>query len=264
MNFRIIPRGEWGAQHENGSGAAPLPAREVWLHHSVTIAPDLVPPFTDDAAAIRTLERIGEDRFGRGISYTWLITPAGLIFEGHGVDRVGSHTGGRNSIARAICFVGNYEENHPTENQIASAAWLLRHARDRGWIMVARLNGGHRDLKQTACPGQHAYADIPAINQLATRGPVVAPIQEEDVTPEQDRMLWNADRINTAILSGKTEATRIRALQPDGKVVEKTMEIPYLKTLETVLARLDGLTGGAGMRMRIEPNEVTVTLEQTL
>lgn len=167
MEHRIIPRAEWGARHPNGAGNASLPAGGVWLHHSVTIAPDVVPPFDDDFAAVRTLERIGQDRFGRGISYTFVVTPAGLIFEGHSVDRIGAHTAGRNAVDRAICLVGNYETDVPTEQQVDAAAWLLAHGFLAGWWRAAPLLGGHRDVKGTACPGRHAYAAIPAINRQA-------------------------------------------------------------------------------------------------
>ncbi|TWE22857.1 N-acetylmuramoyl-L-alanine amidase [Prauserella muralis] len=173
---QIIPRARWGARHDNGFTAAPLPAEEVWLHHSVTLAPDIQwidadrdGVDDDEERAMRTLEGIGEDRFGGGISYTFLIPPSGRIYEGHGVGRQGSHTGGRNDRARAICFIGNYETHRPTQAQIAAAAWLLRHGKAQGWWRHARLNGGHRDLKATACPGQHAYAAIPAINKLAAQ-----------------------------------------------------------------------------------------------
>lgn len=178
--MEIISRARWGARHASAyrNYTAPLPAGEAWAHHSVTIAPDLVAPFDDDYAAIRTLERIGQDRFGWGISYTWLITPAGLIFEGHRVDGVGTHTADRNSRSRAICFVGNYEAQQLTEAQVRAAAWLLQHAHARGWLRTPRLNGGHRDVKATACPGRHAYAQLGRINQLAAGGPI-----EEDDMP---------------------------------------------------------------------------------
>lgn len=178
--MRIISRAEWGAAHDDGFGTAPLPAREVWLHHSVTVAPDLSPPFTDDDAAIRTLERIGESRFGRGISYTFLITPVGRIYEGHGIARQGAHTRNRNSISRAICLVGNYDLVPPTQAQLDVAAWLLREGKTRGWWTAARLTGGHRDAPgaATACPGRHAHALIAEINRRATTHP----------TPQEDTM----------------------------------------------------------------------------
>jgi len=180
MEYRIIPRAEWGARYDNGSGHRALPATEVWLHHSVTIAPDLIPPFDDDYQAIRDLEQIGEDRFGSGISYTWPITPAGLIFEGHSPDRIGTHTQNHNTVASAICYVGNYEIAAPTVEQTSATAWLLQHAKANGWIKYPQITGGHQDLKATACPGALAYAEIPTINTLAAGPPIVA------VEPKKD------------------------------------------------------------------------------
>lgn len=165
----IIPRSAWGARYPNGFRDAPLPAREVWLHHSVTVAPDLVPPFTDDDAAIRTLENIGQQRFGGGISYTWPITPVGRVYEGHSVHRQGAHTGGRNDIARAICFVGNYDVARPTPQMVEAAAQLLVQEFRAGRITAARLNGGHRQAPgaSTACPGRYGMEAIPVINARA-------------------------------------------------------------------------------------------------
>jgi hypothetical protein len=162
---RIIPRAEWGARYDNGAGQAPLPASEVWLHHSVTAT-------ANGPAVIREIEAIGEARFKTGMSYTWLITANGTIYEGHSPGRLGTHTGGRNSLARAICWVGNYDIALPTPAQIQATAWLLQEAHRRGWIRAPRLNGGHRDLKATACPGKNAYAVIGQINNLAARQPV--------------------------------------------------------------------------------------------
>jgi hypothetical protein len=173
--MRIIPRAEWGAKYPNGAGSAPLPAREVWLHHTVTAA-------KDGPGIIREIEQIGQNRFGSGISYTWLVTPNGDIYEGHSVNRMGTHTGGRNSIARAIALVGNYDVLGMTEKQIDACAWLLRHAHNSNWIRERRLNGGHRDLKATACPGRFAYAQIAEINHRAMFPPGPPfPVKDVDV-----------------------------------------------------------------------------------
>lgn len=189
--MRIIPRNEWGARYPDGFRSAPIPAREVWLHHSVTVAPDLLPPFDDDDAAMRTLERIGQQRFGGGISYTFAITPVGRIYEGHGIGRQGAHTGGRNSISRAICLIGNYDTARPTREQLDAVAWLLREGKTRGWWQQARLTGGHRDAPgaSTACPGRHAHAAIAEINRRA----------EGPVTVLEDRQMTLDELLNTSI-----------------------------------------------------------------
>lgn len=171
--MRVIGRSEWGARYTGGFRAAPTPAQRVWLHHSVTIAPDMVPPWDDDDAAVRTLERIGQQRFGGGISYTFAITPIGRIYEGHGIARQGAHTRGDNTHGRAICLIGNYETARPTAQQIAAVGWLLGHGHAAGWWRAARLAGGHRDAPgaSTACPGRHAHAVMGAMNAAASGAP---------------------------------------------------------------------------------------------
>jgi hypothetical protein len=187
--LKIISRPRWGARHERGFGPAPLPASEVWLHHSVTIAPNLSYVDAnrdgvddDEERAMRTLEAIGEQRFGRGISYTFAVMPSGRVYEGHGVDRIGAHTGGRNSISRAIVLVGDYTRYALTDAQLRAVAALLQRGHAAGWWRRARLNGGHQQAPgaSTACPGRYAMSAIPRINRLAAGPPVDQNPGEDD------------------------------------------------------------------------------------
>lgn len=177
MSLTIISRAQWGAVHDRGSGSRPLPAAEAWLHHSVALMPDLEwvdadrdGVEDDEERAMRALESIGEARFGRGISYTWVVAPSGRVYEGHGVDRIGSHTAGRNTRAMAICLMGNYEVHEPTGLQLAAVAELLRRNVTNGWLRFPKLNGGHRDVKGTACPGIKAYRRVYDVNRMAASG----------------------------------------------------------------------------------------------
>lgn len=195
----LITRAEWGARHPDGDGPAPLPARQWWLHHSATIAPDLAwldadrdGVDDDERRAVRAIEDIGQKRFGQGMSYTWLIPPSGRVYQGHSMGRLGAHTAGRNSVGRAICFVGNYELHEPTAAQLDAAAAVLVAEHRAGRAATHRLTGGHRDLKATACPGRAAYALIPEINRRAAALWIAGPDQEDpmaNLSPEQDRML---------------------------------------------------------------------------
>ncbi|WP_007023083.1 N-acetylmuramoyl-L-alanine amidase [Saccharomonospora iraqiensis] len=181
--MEIIGRARWGARYPDGFRNAPLPASEVWLHHSVTPAPEW--NFADEAAAVRRLEQIGQERFGGGISYTFVVPPSGRVFEGHSVHRQGAHTGGRNDFSRAICLIGNYERRRVSRQQVDAVAALLRHGHARGWWRQARLTGGHRDAPgaSTLCPGRYAQARIAEINRSA----------QEDDMPSSDevaRAVW--------------------------------------------------------------------------
>lgn len=187
----IVTRTEWGARYADGAGPAPLPATEVYLHHSVTIAPDLVPPYDDEDAAMRVLEEIGQRKFRQGISYTYAVMPSGRIYEGHGVDRLGAHTAKRNGIARAIVLVGNYDVDQPTPAQIESTAALLVRGELEGWWTAARLTGGHQDAPgaATACPGRHGLAVVDDINTRAAAIAAAAHDQEDTMNAAQEQLL---------------------------------------------------------------------------
>lgn len=164
---RIIQRPEWGARHEDGFGPRPVGNLEVFVHHSVTIAPDLVPPFTDDYEAVRKLEAIGEARFRRGISYQFPITPAGLIFEGVSIDRIGAAIENYNTPSANIVWVGNYDVDRPPQAMLEATDWLLHHGVAQGWWRDPLVKGGHQDAPgaQTACPGRYGEAVLGALNR---------------------------------------------------------------------------------------------------
>lgn len=164
---RMIQRPEWGARFEDGFGFRPVGNLKVYVHHSVTIAPNLLPPFTDDYAAVRKLESIGEERFGKGISYHIPITPVGLVFEGVSMDRVGAAIEKYNTPTANIVWVGNYDVNRPPLPMLQATDWVLHHGVDRGWWRSALITGGHQDAPgaQTACPGRFAESVLGAINR---------------------------------------------------------------------------------------------------
>ena len=162
----IIQREQWGARYEDGGGNAAVPYDDIVLHHSVTLAPNLLAPFDDDYEAVRKLDLIGETRFGRGISYTWAGTPVGLVFEGHSVHRLGAHTGGHNTRKRAFCMVGDYSTNPPTAALINAVAQVVKQEHAAGRCKSQTIKHGHRDLRQTGCPGNAGYAAIGHINAI--------------------------------------------------------------------------------------------------
>lgn len=200
--MRLISRKQWGARYGDGYGDRPLPASEAWLHHSVTIAPDLKwvdadgdNVDDDEERAMRTIEDIGVQRFGGvyGFPYTFAVMPrGGVVYHGHRVGQMGAHTGGRNDVAIGIVLVGDYEARRPTEAQINAVAWLLRRCVALGWLKTPELTGGHRDVKATACPGQAAYDAIDEINRRAMNP------QEDDMYTDADRSrdneIWKAIR----------------------------------------------------------------------
>lgn len=171
----VIPRSAWGAKFSNGFRTIGLDAwlaagKELWLHHSVTNAPGPDATFEEDCAHMRLIEQIGQNNFGGGISYTWVVMPSGRVFEGHSIDKQGAHTANRNDRSRAICLAGNYDVVALPQRMMNAVALLLRE-------LNAALDGGHRDVYPTACPGRFAYPRVGEINNLAASG---QPIEGDD------------------------------------------------------------------------------------
>lgn len=170
---RIYSRAQWGARHRAGFGSRSgnYPLSECWTHHSVTAHLSASATVAQEMAQMRILERIGQQRFGGGISYSFVIFPSGRIYMGLGASRIGAHTGGRNSISLGVVFAGNYENSRPTSAAESTYAELLQGLRRIGVLRSARTNGGHRDAPNhswNACPGKHLHARLPAINRIAS------------------------------------------------------------------------------------------------
>lgn len=262
--MRIISRSEWGARYGDGAGPAQTPASEVWLHHTVTVAPDMAEPWDDDYAAMRRLDEIGADSFGEqyGVPYTFVITPVGLIFEGHAVAQQGAHTKGHNTVGRAIAWVGNYENRQPTQQQIEATAWLLQHGHAQGWWIQPRLTGGHRDVYATACPGIHAYNTIPEINRLAASGAI-----EEDEL-DMDRATFEQQVHNGVLQALHNPDVRgeiLRAVWHDATVSRSGNDIPALQELADAKTKaLEAVAQAAGLTAAVQKlaDQTGVTTEQ--
>lgn len=181
----VIPRKSWGARFKAGFGPAPE-ASELWLHHSVTTSAGEAATEAQDAATVRKLEDIGQERFGGGISYTFAVCRSGRVFEGTGGLRVGAHTGGRNTRARAIVLIDDCTTRRPSTAAMDAVADLVRYGKAAGYWSVDRLTGGHRDAPNaaTSCPGNAAWALIPVINSRAVTAHLADDEDDGEMTPE--------------------------------------------------------------------------------
>lgn len=178
----IAPRASWGPIHSDGFAAIGTGAwKDIYVHHSVTSVPGGAnASVAQEQQHMRDLERIGQNSFGGGISYTVIVFPSGRAYQGHSLTTRGAHTYQRNDSARAICFVGNFENEQPTNAAINTACLILTEWGKAGF--PSRVTGGHRDVYATACPGKNLYAALSRIKAGAGTP------QEGDVTAQE---LWN-------------------------------------------------------------------------
>lgn len=189
MTLLLIPRTRWAsafdyaARHRQQFRAADPAKVETVLHTTVTIAPDLLPPYDDEHEAMRTLERIGTQRFRSGVSYNAAVMPSGRAYEGQPLDNKSTHSeyGDWNYTRASIAWVGNYERDRPTEEMIRTtariqAAWLRQ-----GVIGTVALRG-HYEVAPKACPGRYAIARMDAI---AAQARALLDTPEDDVTLDE-------------------------------------------------------------------------------
>src|SRR5919106_490589 len=181
--MRIIPRREWGASSKSlPREEMRLPAREVWIHHTVT------PVTADPHLDMRAVERTGISRFGQ-ISYSYCIHPDGTVMEGAGWRR-GAHTAYRNSTSFGIAWIGDYTARLPKVQQVDATRWLIHRLAQDGAVQSGRIypTGGHRDVASTACPGNKLYAVLDDLKRPwgEPRVPLAPPIVTDFSAPEDD------------------------------------------------------------------------------
>lgn len=175
-----LTRSEWGATASLGPPMT-LPARESWVHHSVTIADDDgdMLATADVAADMRELERVGVARFGR-FSYSFAVHPSGVVGEGAGFT-IGAHTANHNSDSFGIVAIGNYSTTAPPAPMLRAFAVLLAVLEAEGLLAPgSHPTGGHRDTKATGCPGDLLYARLGEMRALADDPALLNPPQEND------------------------------------------------------------------------------------
>lgn len=192
----VISRGQWGAD-ESLRRAAPVydnAIRAGIIHHSATgnnYAPN------ESAAIVRSIYAYHTRSMGwADIAYNALVDKHGQVFEGRfgGLDKPveGSHTGGFNKDTWAVCLIGDYGREVPTPAQLRSVGRLLGWrlalgaVDPRGAVTLTSAGGpytrfrqgmsrmlpsifAHRDVGDTACPGNAAYAFLDRIREIAAR-----------------------------------------------------------------------------------------------
>lgn len=171
---RILSRPEWGAD-ASYLGWTPeySPVRKFAIHHTVTSDGG-----GDPAAAIRAIYYYHAVTLGWGdIGYNYLVDRSGNIYEGRsgGFNVVAGHAAQYSHGADGIALLGNYQETRPSDAMMAAVAALIAwRARTQGVDPAA--SGmfvdktlpnifGHRDVMTTDCPGDAAYALLPALRQ---------------------------------------------------------------------------------------------------
>ncbi len=202
----VLRRASWGADLAAPAGLpaeAPGDVRVLLVHHSASTN-----DYGQSAAAdqIRQFHALhtGPERGWPDVAYNFLVDRFGRVWEGRAgsldAPVIGDATGGNQGFSQLVCLIGTFVAEEPTPEALDALvrvlAWLgLRDEVDvtpgatttftsRGsnrWPAGATVEtttiAGHRDMSQTTCPGDAAYArvrgDLPAL--VAARAAATAP-----------------------------------------------------------------------------------------
>jgi hypothetical protein len=180
----IVPRSQWGP---GLAPTGPIPdepdVRFLLVHHSVnanTYAQSAVPGLLSGIYRFHTGDKGWPD-----IAYNFFVDRFGGVWEGRSgsLDRAKAvdATGGSQGFAQLGCFLGDHSSSPPSaaaqQSMGALLGWLAQRdgvdladgARARftsrgsnryaaGSAVDVATVSGHRDVSQTACPGDAAYA----------------------------------------------------------------------------------------------------------
>lgn len=192
----IIDRGRWGAPGSARCGGPRYDegVRAGVVHHTAGNN-DYAPQ--DSAGIVRSIHEYHTRTLGWcDIAYNALVDKYGQVFEGRagGIDKPveGAHTGGYNRNTWGVAMLGNFDAEPPTPIQLRTTGRLLgwRLSLDdvdpRGTVALASSGGSfttvaagtspplptiftHRDVGNTECPGEAAYALMDRIRDIAAR-----------------------------------------------------------------------------------------------
>ncbi|WP_330233894.1 N-acetylmuramoyl-L-alanine amidase [Nocardia sp. NBC_00508] len=194
----VITRAQWGADesirceeptYDEGLGG-------VTVHHTAGLNDYSK---SESAGIVRAIYTYHAQTLGWcDIGYNALVDKYGQVFEGRfgGLDRPvqGAHAGGFNENTSGVALLGNYESTPPTDEAInaigAFVGWRSKVAGldpkgyttmySEGTSFTPYAKGeavrlpivfGHRDVGNTSCPGDAAYASMDRIRDIAAGAP---------------------------------------------------------------------------------------------
>ncbi|XP_037025988.1 peptidoglycan-recognition protein LB [Bradysia coprophila] len=159
ISLAVVTRSEWGANPsklvECTNGSAP----HVLIHHSY------IPAHcnnTDDCKrAMRSMQNFHQNERGwNDIGYNFAIGGDGQIYEGRGFSVIGAHAPKYNVKSVGICLIGDWSDELPPSHMIENVHRLIEFGVSTGKIQENYTLLGHRQVRNTQCPGDKLFKEI--------------------------------------------------------------------------------------------------------
>jgi tetratricopeptide (TPR) repeat protein len=156
--IQVHKRSSWQASPPRTRRVVPMtrPSR-ITVHHTADQPAIASLGIRDPEQYLRRIQDYCTGSLNWGdIGYHYLISADGRIWEGRSIQYQGAHAG-NNSLNRGnigIALIGNFDRDRPTSSQVESLGSLLGALASVHEIRPSRIYG-HKDLRDTGCPGKH-------------------------------------------------------------------------------------------------------------
>ncbi|XP_068901289.1 peptidoglycan-recognition protein LB-like isoform X2 [Tenebrio molitor] len=155
----LTTREEWNARPPVLIEPMTNPVPYVIIHHSYI--PPACTTTADCLDAMRKMQDMHQITKGwNDIGYHFAVGGDGHAYEGRGWSRVGAHAPGYNNISIGICVIGDWTQELPPEWQLEAVHQLVEHGVEQGMIQEDYKLLGHRQVRDTECPGDRLFNEI--------------------------------------------------------------------------------------------------------
>ncbi|XP_051254205.1 peptidoglycan recognition protein 5 [Dicentrarchus labrax] len=167
QKVKHFSRRQWGAAAPRQKETLKGPAQRVVIHHTALSKCTGLKECTDGLLNIQRVHMT--ERGFDDIGYNFLVGGDGTVYEGRGWGVVGAHSKGNNHDSVGIAFMGNFNNDTPSTEEISSVKQLLQAGVSEGFLHSEYVLFGHRDLANTECPGAKLYAALPQLRESHCR-----------------------------------------------------------------------------------------------
>lgn len=159
----VIPRGTWTRQSVIRSLANPMNGvNRITIHHDAIPSQSLRTQ-SDSIARMNSVRQSHLKEGWADIGYHYVIDPQGRVWEGRPLTFQGAHVKDHNEHNIGVMCMGNFDQQRPSSNQIASLDGFVAVLMRRHRIPPNRVYT-HQEIMPTRCPGRNLQSYM-----LATR-----------------------------------------------------------------------------------------------
>ncbi|KPI98915.1 Peptidoglycan-recognition protein LB [Papilio xuthus] len=157
--FTFKTRSDWGSKPATSVRPLTLPVPYVIIHHSYT--PPACQTSDQCEEAMRSMQEFHQvTRNWVDIGYNFAVGGDGVVYEGRGWTNIGAHASEYISVSIGIVLIGDWVSSVPPAHQLQTAKKLIAKGVELGYISRNYKLIGHRQVKETECPGQALFNEI--------------------------------------------------------------------------------------------------------